>query len=80
MLYRVLIVDDSTFYRRRLTSLLEKDPSIKIIGHATNGLEAIEKATELKPDVITMDVEMPIMDGISAVSHIMKQAPTAILR
>ncbi len=79
MLYRVLIVDDSTFYRRRLTSLLEKDPSIKIIGHATNGLEAIEKAIELKPDVITMDVEMPIMDGISAVSRIMKQAPTAIL-
>lgn len=79
MSYRVLIVDDSAFYRTRLTSLLEKDPSIEVIGHAANGLEAIEKAISLKPDVITMDVEMPVMDGISAVSKIMKQAPTAIL-
>lgn len=79
MPYRVLIVDDSAFYRKRLTSILEKDPSIEVIAHATNGLEAVKKAIELRPDVITMDVEMPIMDGISAVSKIMQQAPTAIL-
>jgi two-component system chemotaxis response regulator CheB len=79
MLYRVLIVDDSTFYRRRLTSVLEKDPSIQVVGYAANGLEAIQKNIELKPDVITMDVEMPIMDGIAAVAKIMQTAPTAIL-
>lgn len=79
MSYRVLIVDDSTFYRRRLASFLEKDPSIEVVGHAINGLEAIEKAVELKPDVITMDVEMPVMDGISAVAQIMQKSPTAIL-
>jgi two-component system chemotaxis response regulator CheB len=79
MQYRVLIVDDSTFYRRRLTSVLEKDPSIQVVGEATNGLEAIRKAIELKPDVIMMDVEMPVMDGIAAVTKIMQTAPTAIL-
>jgi len=79
MPYRVLIVDDSAFYRRRLTSVLEQDPSIQVIGHAVNGAEAVQKAIELKPDVITMDVEMPVMNGIIAVSKIMQTAPTAIL-
>ncbi|MFT7260122.1 MAG: two-component system chemotaxis response regulator CheB [Glaciecola sp.] len=79
MQYRVLIVDDSTFYRRRLTSVLEKDRSIQVVGYAANGLEAIQKAIELKPDVITMDVEMPVMGGIEAVTKIMQTAPTAIL-
>ena len=79
MRYRVLIVDDSTFYRRRLTSVLEKDPIIQVIGHAVNGLEAVQKAIELKPDVIMMDVEMPIMGGIEAVGKIMRASPTAIL-
>jgi two-component system chemotaxis response regulator CheB len=79
MQYRVLIVDDSMFYRKRLTSVLEKDPSIQVVGHAVNGLEAIQKAIELKPDVITMDVEMPVMNGITAVAKIMQTAPTAIL-
>ncbi len=79
MPYRVLIVDDSAFYRRRLTAVLEKDPSIQVIGHAVNGAEAVKKAIEFKPDVITMDVEMPIMNGITAVAKIMETAPTAIL-
>jgi two-component system chemotaxis response regulator CheB len=79
MPYRVLIVDDSAFYRRRLTSVLEQDPSIQVIGHAVNGAEAVKKAIEFKPDVITMDVEMPVMDGITAVARIMQAAPTSIL-
>jgi two-component system chemotaxis response regulator CheB len=79
MPYRVLIVDDSAFYRRRLTSVLEQDPSIQVIGHAVNGAEAVKKAIEFKPDVITMDVEMPVMNGITAVAKIMQAAPTAIL-
>lgn len=59
--------------------MLEQDPSIQVIGHAVNGAEAVKKAIEFKPDVITMDVEMPVMDGITAVTRIMQAAPTAIL-
>ncbi len=77
MLYRVLIVDDSTFYRKRLTSVLEKDPSIQVIGHAVNGLEAVQKAIELKPDVIMMDVEMPNMGVSAEVGTLMQTSRTA---
>ena len=79
MPYRVLIVDDSAFYRRRLSSFLEQDPSIEVIGYAVNGEDALTKAIALKPDVITMDVEMPVLDGISAVAQIMQKMPTPIL-
>ncbi|MDT0628276.1 chemotaxis response regulator protein-glutamate methylesterase [Alteromonas sp. W364] len=79
MPYRVLIVDDSAFYRRRLSSFLEQDPSIDVIGYAVNGEDALNKALALKPDVITMDVEMPVLDGISAVAQIMQKIPTPIL-
>ncbi|MDX3773766.1 chemotaxis response regulator protein-glutamate methylesterase [Chromatiaceae bacterium AAb-1] len=79
MSIRVLIVDDSSFFRRRLTEILAKDPEINVIDTANNGQEAVEKALALQPDVITMDVEMPVMDGISAVREIMKQQRTAIL-
>lgn len=79
MPYRVLIVDDSAFYRRRLSSFLEQDPSINVVGYAVNGEDALTKALALKPDVITMDVEMPVLDGISAVSEIMQKVPTPIL-
>ena len=76
---KVLVVDDSRFYRNRLCEILSSDPSIKIIGTAENGREGLDKALSLKPDVITMDIEMPEMDGISAVREIMKQRPTPIL-
>jgi two-component system chemotaxis response regulator CheB len=79
MAIRVLVVDDSRFFRRRLTEMLELDPQIKVIGEAENGDEAVHKAARLKPDVITMDVEMPVMDGITATRRIMAVAPTAIL-
>lgn len=79
MSIKVLIVDDSSFFRRRLTEILEKDPELEVIGTANNGKEAIEKTLALHPDVITMDVEMPVLDGISAVREIMKQQKTAIL-
>ncbi|MBF7072392.1 chemotaxis response regulator protein-glutamate methylesterase [Glaciecola sp. MH2013] len=79
MAYRVLIVDDSAFYRRRLSSMLEQDPNIVVVGQAVDGKDAIAKTAELQPDVITMDVEMPVMDGISAVSAIMQNTPTPIL-
>lgn len=79
MAVRVLVVDDSRFFRRRVTEMLESDPQIKVIDSAENGIDAVSKAARLKPDVITMDVEMPIMDGITATRKIMSASPTAIL-
>ncbi|GAB58387.1 protein-glutamate methylesterase/protein-glutamine glutaminase [Rheinheimera nanhaiensis] len=79
MAIRVLVVDDSSFFRRRLTEILAKDGDISIIDTAVNGREAVDKALALKPDVITMDVEMPVLDGISAVREIMAQQRIPIL-
>lgn len=79
MAIRVLVVDDSSFFRRRLTEIIAADPEMIVAGTANNGREAIEKAAELKPDVITMDVEMPVMDGIQAVREILKVQRTPIL-
>jgi len=67
---KVLIVDDSTFFRRMLKDILQRDREIAIIGEARNGREALEKIPILKPDVITLDVEMPFMDGITTLKHI----------
>ena len=75
----MLVVDDSSFFRRRVTDILNKDPQIEVIDVAVNGQEAVDKARSLKPDVITMDVEMPILNGIAAVKKIMAHSPTAIL-
>ncbi|CAH9054420.1 Protein-glutamate methylesterase/protein-glutamine glutaminase 1 [Pseudoalteromonas holothuriae] len=79
MAVKVLVVDDSSFFRRRVSEILELDSDIKVIDFAVNGKEAVEKAAQLKPDVITMDVEMPVLDGISAVKQIMASNPTPIL-
>lgn len=79
MVARALVVDDSGFFRRRVTEILNADPRIEVVGSAANGAEAVSKALQLRPDVITMDVEMPIMDGITAVRHIMQRAPTPVL-
>ncbi len=79
MSIRVLVVDDSSFFRRRLTEILAADVELLVVGTANNGKEAVEKAAELKPDVITMDVEMPVMDGIQAVREILKTQRIPIL-
>mgnify|MGYP000983029986 FL=1 len=76
---RVLIVDDSSFMRMAIRGILIKEPSIEIVGTASDGVEGVEKAIALKPDLITMDVEMPRMDGISALKQIMAKAPTKVL-
>jgi len=76
---RVLIVDDSMFFRKRLSEILSTDRDIEIIGEAVNGKEAVELAFQLSPDVITMDIEMPVMDGISAVREIVKTRNIPIL-
>ncbi len=79
MVVKVLVVDDSGFFRRRVSEILAGDPTITVVGTATNGKEAIDQALALKPDVITMDYEMPMMDGITAVRHIMQRCPTPVL-
>ena len=79
MAVKVLVVDDSGFFRRRVSEILASDPTIQVVGTATNGKEAIDQALALKPDVITMDYEMPMMDGITAVRHIMQRCPTPVL-
>lgn len=76
---KVLVVDDSSFFRRRVSEIVEKDPDLEVIGTAVNGAEAVKMAAELKPQVITMDIEMPVMDGITAVREIMGKTPTPIL-
>lgn len=79
MAVKVLVVDDSGFFRRRVSEILSSDPNIQVIGTATNGREAIDQAQALRPDVITMDYEMPMMDGITAVRQIMQRCPIPVL-
>ncbi|ATC95492.1 protein-glutamate methylesterase/protein-glutamine glutaminase [Pseudoalteromonas tunicata] len=79
MAIKVLVVDDSSFFRRRVSEIINEDPDLEVIGTANNGKEAVEQTALLKPDVITMDIEMPVLDGISAVKLIMQATPTPIL-
>ncbi|MBA5762381.1 chemotaxis response regulator protein-glutamate methylesterase [Vibrio sp. 404] len=79
MAIRVLVVDDSSFFRRRVSEIINSDARLEVVDIATNGREAVEKALKIKPDVITMDIEMPIMDGITAVREIMASHPIPIL-
>ena len=79
MAFKVLVVDDSAFYRRSLRKILEEDRMLTVVGEASNGVEAIQLIQSLSPDVVTMDVEMPVMDGISAVKRIMHESPVPIL-
>jgi two-component system, chemotaxis family, protein-glutamate methylesterase/glutaminase len=79
MAIKVLVVDDSSFFRRRVSEIINKSPALEVIGTANNGQEAIDMVTKLKPDVVTMDIEMPIMDGITAVKRIMASNPLPIL-
>lgn len=79
MAIKVLVVDDSSFFRRRVSEIVSKDPDLEVIGTAVNGADAVKLVAELKPQVITMDIEMPVMDGITAVREIMAKTPTPIL-
>ncbi|MBL7997183.1 MAG: chemotaxis response regulator protein-glutamate methylesterase [Candidatus Kapabacteria bacterium] len=76
---KVLIVDDSVFILRTLQKMLESCPDIEVVGTALNGKEAVEKTCALKPDIVTMDIEMPVMNGIDATRIIMEVCPTPIL-
>jgi two-component system chemotaxis response regulator CheB len=76
---KVLVVDDSAFMRRTLSKMLEKDSALMVVGTASNGLEAVEKVETLKPDVVTMDIEMPVMNGIEALKRIMAKYPLPVI-
>lgn len=76
---RVLVVDDSAYTRQAIKGMLETDPEIEVTGIARNGLEAIAKVKELNPDVITLDFEMPEMNGFSFLRWLMKEKPTPVI-
>lgn len=76
---RVLIVDDSPFMRRAISSFFEDADDIKVVGMAKNGEEGIRQIQELKPDIVTMDIEMPVMDGLSALKIIMEKHPLPVI-
>jgi two-component system chemotaxis response regulator CheB len=76
---KVLIVDDSAFMRMVLKDIIDKEPGLKVVGMARDGLEAVEKATSLSPDLITLDVEMPKLNGLEALKIIMKKDPTRVI-
>ena len=77
--YRVLVVDDSGFMRKIISDLIVQDPQFTIVGTAENGLDAIEAVREWKPDAVTLDLEMPLMNGIEALQMIMKDNPTPVI-
>lgn len=76
---RVLVVDDSSFFRKRVRQFLEASPRIQVVGEAADGSEAIALNARLSPDLVTMDVAMPVLDGISAVRRIMQEQPTKVI-
>jgi len=75
----VLVVDDSIVMRQIITDILEKEKDIKVIGTARNGRDAVLKTKELNPDVVSMDIEMPVMDGITSLQHIMRESPRPVV-
>ncbi len=76
---RVLVADDSAFMRMVLSDMFKKQPDFEVVGIALNGKEAVEKVKALKPDLVTMDVNMPVMDGLQALEAIMKDCPTPVI-
>lgn len=76
---RVLVVDDSLFMRRMISDILAQDSEIEVVGAARDGQQGLEMALQLKPDVITLDVEMPVMDGVAMLERLMAQQPTPVV-
>lgn len=79
MQIKVLVVDDSSLVRKIVTDIIGQDPDIRVVGTANNGKNAIQMNQELDPDVITMDIEMPVLDGLAALGHIMATKPKPVV-
>ncbi|WP_167942514.1 chemotaxis-specific protein-glutamate methyltransferase CheB [Desulfobaculum xiamenense] len=75
----VVVVDDSAFMRKAIQTMLEKDPDIRVVATARNGEEGLEMIRRHQPDVVTLDIEMPRMDGLTALRHIMMEMPRPVL-
>jgi len=76
---KVLVVDDSAFMRKVISSIINSHPELEVIGTARNGRDAIDKVMALKPDVVTLDIEMPIMNGLEALRVIMQKHPVPVV-
>jgi two-component system chemotaxis response regulator CheB len=76
---RVLIADDSAMMRRTLRNIIESDPELEVVGTARDGVDAVNKARELRPDVVTMDINMPEMDGLTALQLIIDERLASVL-
>ena len=79
MPYRVLVVDDSAFMRKIISDLIEQDPAYRVEATAKNGREAVERVAAIQPDLVTMDVEMPELNGLDALKVIMKEHPLPVI-
>ena len=75
MTIRILLVDDHSVVRQGLRMFLALDPELEVVGEASNGAEGIQQARTLQPDVILMDLVMPVMDGMTAIGHLRKELP-----
>ncbi len=76
---KVLVVDDSALARGLISRRLASDPGIEVVGTASDGVEAFERVKALRPDVVTLDVQMPVMDGLAALQKIMSSVPTPVV-
>lgn len=76
---RVVVVDDSAFMRKAIGTMLENDPEIQVVGTGKNGQEGLELVRRLDPDVVTLDIEMPVMDGLTTLRHIMMEMPRPVI-
>lgn len=77
--YKVIVVDDSAFMRKIVSDLIEKDPAFRVVDTAVNGKEAVDKILSQQPDLVTMDVEMPVMNGLEALTVIMQAHPLPVI-
>ena len=76
---KALIVDDALFMRKAISEILQSDPFLQIVGTARDGLDGLDKIKALKPDVVTLDIDMPRMDGLAAIRHIMIESPVPVV-